>query len=188
MKLKFNLNGSPLDCAIGLSVLTAAFEKIKQSRHDLFRATMSVIASSGSPDAKDSLIMLLEDHIRNQVPTDQEVRDWLLTCEGQAFCLVHGTRNYPVKLTSETANMVLDELTEEAANELADAVASICYGSEQTRINRESINNALEKSRLRLNADTAEVADLKAELEKLLKKDQPAVAEPATTSDPDADK
>jgi hypothetical protein len=184
MKLKFNLNGSPVDCAIGLSVLTAAFEKIKQSRHDLFRATMSVIASSGSPDAKDSLIMLLEDHIRNQVPTDQEVRDWLLTCEGQAFCLVHGTRNYPTKLTPETANMVLDEMSEEESRSLADGIAAICYGTEKAQLNRQWLENETEKQRLRLGAQVVEIDALKAELERLAKRED---AEP-TTSAQDAGK
>ena len=64
MKLKFPLNGSTVECAIGHSVLTAAFEHIKKDRHALFRATMDAIAQSGAPEAKDSLILLLEDHIR----------------------------------------------------------------------------------------------------------------------------
>ena len=159
MKLQLRLNGTTCECSIGYSLLTAAFDHIKNDRHKLFKQTIEAIASAGSTlDAKESVLMALEEHIRSQVPTDSDIKQWLLTIEGQKFALIHGTRNYPTKLTSQTVEIVLDDMSEEEANSLVDAIGSLCFGSAMSEVNRASSDQLLQKSRIRLEEMKAEIA------------------------------
>lgn len=177
MKLGLKLNGSQIDCNIGYSLLTAAASKIKEDRHADFRKTIDAIAQAGPNDAaKESILSAFREHTRTQVPTDQEVRQWLLTSEGQLFCLIHGTRNYPTKLTQETAGIVLDDMTEEEATSLADAIGNLCYGAEMSKINRETSREMVKMARLELDS-------LKKEVSEALNPPQPTISE-----SPDADK
>ena len=174
MKLQIRLNGSPSECSIGYSLLTAAFDYLKKERHSLFRATIEAIASAGaSLDSKESVLMVLEEHIRNQIPSDGEVKQWLITSEGQKFALIHGTRNYPTKLNSQTVEMVLDDMTEGEADAMVDAIGSLCFGAEMAKVNRESVTQMSRMSQLRLE-------DMKDEIEKAMKKEEPPPP-PSTT-------
>lgn len=158
MKLSFKLNGSVFDCNIGYSLLTAAAEHIKKTRHANFQATIDTLAAGGPSDAaKESILTAFQDHTRNQVPTDQEVKQWLLTLEGQKFSLMHGTRNYPVKLTPETADMALDDMDEPEVTSLTDAIGSLCFGAEMSRINRETSLEMVKMARMELDSLKDEV-------------------------------
>lgn len=152
MKLAFKKpDGSSFQCNIGYSLLTHAADYLKKQRHLAFRATIETIASCGaSVDSKESVLMALEEHIRTQVPSDKEVKQWLLTLEGQKFSLIHGTRNYPEKLNEDSASIAMDEMDEKMANDLADAIGSLCFGAEMSIINRESSMELIKMARLEL--------------------------------------
>lgn len=166
MKLKVKLNGQEIDCVIGHSLLTAAHEVIKKEKHANFRSTIDAIAGAGSGmDSKESLLLVLEEHIRGQVPTEMEVKGWLTTPEGRKFSLIHGTRSYPVKLTAETADLVLDEMSEEESDAFLDAIMGICYGSQQASVSRQIVEKAVERSRMELEAAEIEIQRYRQQLD-----------------------
>lgn len=171
MKLKLKLNGQEIDCVIGHSLLTAAYEKLKKEKHDNFRATIDTIASTGSGlESKESLLIVLEEHIRNQIPSDGEVKAWLTSIEGSQFSLIHGTRSCPVKLNADTAGLVLDEASEEELKSLENAIMSVCYGSEKTTVAHEMDKKALERSMLEIERAELENQRIRSEINGLTPK------------------
>lgn len=180
MKLSFSLSGNQFDCTIGHSLMISAMNSLKKNRHEAFRATMAILGEQGpSVDTKDSAIALLQDHVRNQIPDDQEVKIWLLTFEGQKFALVHGTQKFPIKLNDDTADQALDEMSEEDHQRLISAISDICFGSQMAEINRQSENESLELAKAQLERLKANVAGYK--------KEAAEEKEKATTSSPDED-
>lgn len=166
MKLKVKLNGTEIDCVVGHSLLTAAHDVLKKDKHSNFRATIDAIASAGSGmESKESLLLVLEEHIRGQVPTEMETKGWLTTPEGRKFSLIHGTRSYPVKLTPETADLVLDEMSEEESDAFLDAIMGICYGSQQASISRQIVEKAVERSRMELEAAEMDIQRARQQLD-----------------------
>ncbi len=166
MKLSFSLSGNTFDCTIGHSLMISAMAELKKSRHEAFRATMAILGEQGATvDTKESAIALLQDHIRNQIPDDQEVKIWLQTFEGQKFALIHGTQKMPLKLTQETADQALDEMSESDHQRLVASISDLCFGSEMAEINRQSELESLELAKLQLERLKSGVAGYKKEAE-----------------------
>ena len=183
MKLAFKLSGNQFECTIGHSLLIAASSAIKQGRHDAFRATMAILGEQGSTvDTKESAISLLQDHIKTQIPDDQEVRAWLQTFDGQKFALVHGTQKMPLKLTQETADQVLDEMSNEDHDKLVFAISDLCFGTEMTEINRQSEKEFLEISKLRLERLKTSTEEFKQEAEAIRLEAEAKKLKPTTSA------
>mgnify|MGYP001574829348 FL=1 len=166
MKLSFSLSGNQFDCTIGHSLMISAMNSLKKNRHEAFRATMAILGEQGpAVDTKESAIALLQDHVRNQIPDDQEVKIWLQTFEGQKFALIHGTQKMPLKLTEDTADQVLDEMSEDDHNRFVSAISDLCFGSQMAELNRQSENESLELAKLQLERLRSNVAGFKKEAE-----------------------
>lgn len=161
MKLTFKLNGNNFDCLIGYSLLTAASQKIKEMRMESFRATIEILAQQGNAvDTKESIKRVLEEHIFTQIPTDDEVRAWLGTLDGQVFSLVHGTKRLPTKLTEDLAYQAMDEMCEEDRDRLINSIAELCFGAKLAEIGKESSQKALELAKAKLEIEKIEVEEL----------------------------
>lgn len=151
MKLTFKLDGVPVDCSIGYSLLSAASTKLKEIRHATFRQNVDDVAKSGATEASQHAILdAFQEHVRTQVPSDGDVREWLMTIDGQHFALIHGTRNCTKKLDVETSSIVLDGMDEKEMQSLADAVSDLCYGSEYAKVNREHDAERLRMAKIQL--------------------------------------
>ena len=164
MKLAFSLSGNQFDCTVGHSLMISAMNSLKKNRHEAFRATMAILGEQGpAVDTKDSAIALLQDHVRNQIPDDQEVKIWLQSFEGQKFALIHGTQKMPLKLNEDTADQALDEMSEDDHQRLVSAISDLCFGSQMAEINRQSENESLELAKLQLERLKSNVAGYKKE-------------------------
>ncbi len=151
MKLTFKLNENNFDCNIGYSLLNAASERIKSDRMAAFRATLEVLASQGAGvDTKDSMKRVLEEHIYTQIPSDDEVKQWLGTLDGKRFALIYGTRKMPTKLSEDLADTVLDDMPEEKHSELSYAIETLCFGAVIADLTRQSSEAMLSRAKVEL--------------------------------------
>ncbi len=174
MKLPFKLNGNTFECSIGYSLLNAASTKIKADRLASFRANLEIIASQGpNANSNDSIKRVLEEHIYTQIPSDDEVKQWLGTLDGKRFSLVYGTRNQPIKLNEETVDSVLDEMSEDEHSKLSYAVETLCFGSVIADLTRQSTDEMLGRAKAELEKAKAKTAEISEPKEAALVDDPP---------------
>lgn len=152
MKLSFGLNGSQVECTVGHSLLIAAAAHIKSGRKTAFEDSLDTIAAKGfSETTKELVLNLLESSIREQMPTNQEVSEWLRTLDGKRFALIHGTLKQPKPITPDTVESVFDEMGEKGFEDLSNAIEEICVGTEMARVNREYAKTLLDSSRMEVS-------------------------------------
>ena len=112
---------------VGYSLPVAAAERYRKIKADAFQASLAALASNQSPQASTAILSGLEEFLKSQLPTDEEVTRWLRTWDGKCFALIHGSNNLIPDLS--TAAAVLDQISEAEFEAFEDAMTAILKGS-----------------------------------------------------------
>jgi hypothetical protein len=123
-------DGTVTNVNIGYGLIPAASEFLRKERRIAFEATLELLTKYGDPDsAKQSIIEATKDYQKTQIPTDGEIREWLVTPHGVQFAVSHGSKK-STKWTIEQAEDVLDGLNEESYISLIRAINVVAAGQE----------------------------------------------------------
>lgn len=115
---------------IGYGIIPAASEFLRKERMSSFEATLDLLAKHGDPEtSKESILNATKDYQKNQIPTDGEIREWLVTPHGVQFAVSHGSKKTS-RWTIAQAEDVLDELDEECYVLLIRAINVVASGQD----------------------------------------------------------
>ena len=177
------LNGSTIKCKIGFGVTIAAADHIRELRKTNYRKDREMVAELGDTvEIKAMIADLLRGYLETQIPSENEVKEWLQTLPGMRFAIKYGTQQYPMKLTDETVELVMNEIGQEEFTEIVKTISEICDGEVAAGIKRSTAEQMIEIAQLELER----LVRQKDEFAKKIREEVPAADANATKAGSEA--
>lgn len=138
---------------VGYSLPVAAAERYRKIKADAFTASLAALAANQSAQAQSAILSGLDEFLKSQLPTDEEVTRWLRTWDGKCFALIHGSNNLIPDLA--TASSTLDQISEEEFEAFELAMTAVLKGSKAADLERRERDLAIktEEWQLKLSED-----------------------------------